>query len=581
MRSQKPSKDKAQGATRRSLLGVMAAGAAGGALAPAFAAGAQEQVTEQTLACAEPLFDVSYTDAEREQMARGIDDWVARVEALRAYEKPNALAPALTFDPRLPDVAYAVQPNAVTGTAGAAGPLPSRREDIAFAPAWKLAAWMEAGAVSSADLTELYLARIEAHNPALNAYITVTPELARTQARRADAERAAGRVRGPLHGVPYALKDIIDVADYPATWGATPYRERVASETAYVARRLEEAGAVLLGKTSVGALAYGDIWFDGISRNPFNPNEGSSGSSAGSASATAAGLCGFSIGTETLGSIVSPSHRCGATGLRPTFGRVARTGAMALCWSLDKIGPICRSAADTGLVLAAINGADAGDAASFDHGLSVDLGRSVRGLRVGYNPQWMEQGSDADRAALEAARGLGVELVEFSLDPLPLGALAIQLESEAAAAFEDLTLQNIDDTLRWQEDRAWPNTFRRARFASAVDLVNADRIRRQAMTMMHAKFDGLDAMIGPNFAGGMLLITNFTGHPQLAFRAGFEQTPTRTIFGEPADESGQSFETPVASSLWAPLLQEGTLVSLGAAIERELGVADIRPAAFN
>jgi len=566
-----------KGATRRGVVGLLAAGATGAAFMPARA---QETVTPTTLSCAEPLFNVSYTDAEREQMARGIDAWVARLEALRAVEKPNSLAPALTFDPRLPGVSYRPQDSRVSGAPGQAGPLPGTVEDIAFAPAWKQAVWMREGALSSAELTEIYLARIAAFATRLHCFVTITAERAREHAALMDAERRAGRVRGPLHGLPYALKDLVDVAGLPATWGAAPYADRVATATASAAQKLEAAGCVLLGKTSVGALAYGDIWFGGVSRNPFNLEEGSSGSSAGSASATAAGLCSFSIGTETLGSIVSPSHRCGTAGLRPSFGRVARDGAMALCWSLDKIGPIARNVADTAYVLAALNGADPADPASFDHGLEIDFRGEVRGLRLGVNEAWIEAGSPGDRAAVAAARDLGVTLVPFELDALPLNALTIQLESEAAAAFERLTLDEIDDQLQWQDDAAWPNTFRRARFASAVDLVNAGRVRRRAMEMMHDRFAGVDAVLGPNFAGGMLLLTNFTGQPQLAFRSGFADTPARTLFGQPVDPDGPLYRTPMATSLWAPLFEEGRLIALGHALERELGVAQERPAEF-
>lgn len=568
-------------ATRRSILGLMAGGAAGLASGQAGALRLDEEITAGTIECAEPLFSVSYTDEERAQIVRTMEGWSDRAEALRAHARPNTLAPAQHFDPRLPGGNWREQESGVHGTPGTVPALPQSAEDIAYAPVWQQAGWMARGEISSVELTQIYLDRIERHGAELECYITVAAEHALREAALRDSERAAGRVRGILHGIPYALKDIIDVADLPATWGATPYSDRVAERTAVVATRLAEAGAVLLGKTSVGALAYGDIWFGGVSRNPFNPREGSSGSSAGSASATAAGLCAFSIGTETLGSIVSPSHRCGTAGLRPTFGRVARTDAMALCWSLDKIGPITRHVADTAFVLAAINGADEGDPASFDHGFACDFGRDLSGLRLGYNPQWLEQGSELDRQALEIARSLGVEMVPFEVDTLPYAALLLQLEAEAAAAFEELSLSGDDARLRWQDDAAWPNTFRRARFISGVDLVNADRLRREVMVMMDERMSGLDAVMGPNFAGNMLLITNFTGHPQLALRAGFQSQPTRTLFGAPADESGEAFEVPYATSLWAPLFEEGTLVALGHAIESRIGAADRRPALFS
>ncbi len=344
-------------ATRRGVLGLMAGAGAGLAASARAQEAPVTPVSRETFACVEPLMGVSYTADEREQMLAGIEAWIGRAERLRAVEKPNELAPALTFDPRLPGRVYEMADGGVTGL-GRAPRLPSDAADIAFAPVWMQAQWLERGVLTSLELTEIYLARIAAYENQLECFVTVTADLARSQARARDAERAAGRSRGPLHGVPYTLKDIIDVEGLPATWGATVYADRVAQDTAVVARRLEAAGGVLLGKVTSGAIAYGDIWYDGVTRNPFNPDEGSSGSSAGPASATAAALCAFSIGTETLGSIVSPSHRCGTTGLRPTFGRVARTGAMALCWSLDKIGPIVRSAPDAWLVLAAIIGED-------------------------------------------------------------------------------------------------------------------------------------------------------------------------------------------------------------------------------
>jgi len=566
--------------SRRNVLGLLAGVGAGGLVASQVKAQQDTLISTDTLAEAERVMAVSYTPSEREQMLNGIDAWVSRVERLRAMEKPNGLAPALTFDPRLPGQTFRSQTSGVQGIQSDAGSLPSNSSDIAFAPVWKLAAWMSQGQLSSIELTELYLERIAQYGPQLECYVTVTADLARRQAAERDGERARGQVRGPLHGIPYALKDIIDVAGIRASWGATVYKDRIAEETAIVAERLEAAGAVLLGKSTSGAIAYGDIWYDGVTRNPFNTKEGSSGSSAGSASATAAALCAFAIGTETLGSIVSPSHRCGTTGLRPTFGRVPRTGAMALCWSLDKIGPIVRSVSDAAIVLEAINGADAGDPSSLDHGFEVDFSRDLSGLKLGYNASWFEGGAEPDRAALNVARSLGVELVPIEIEDAPYAAMLIQLECEAAAAFEEITLENLDDQLRWQSDAAWPNTFRRARFASAVDMVNADRLRRKAMQTMAEVFEGVDAIIGPNFASGMLTLTNFTGHPQLAFRSGFLDLPTRPAFGGVEDSSGQTHSVPYASSLWAPLFEEGTLLSLGAQIEARLGVADTQPQAF-
>ena len=343
---------------------------------------------------------------------------------------------------------------------------------------------------------------------------------------------------------------------------------------------------MLLGKTTVGALAYNDIWYGGWTRNPWNLNEGSSGSSAGSASATAAGLCAFSIGTETLGSITSPSQRCGTTGLRPTFGRVSRAGGMALCWSLDKIGPICRFVEDTGLVLAAINGADGADRFSIEAPFRFDASADISGLKLGYLPEAFGEGAtEVDHAALAASRRLGIEVVEVSLPPLPYEALMNVLYAEAAAAFEDLTLSDLDDTLTWQDDGAWPNTFRKARFLSAVDHVQLDRLRYQVMLALDEVFSKVDALIGPFMTGPMLIASNFTGHPCLHLRAGFLELATRgaaslgsgkLTTGEP-EATGRTFKVPQGVSLWGRLFEEGPILNLGMALEKEFGVAAIRP----
>lgn len=580
-----------KGGSRRDFLksgaaGMVLAGGGSAALGQENGASAanpasESPVTAETVRSAEAIFDVRYTDAEREMMIDGLEEWIDRTSRFRQISKPNELAPACSFDPRLLNVDYPEQDNQLVRSGREAGALPSSDIDIAFAPVWRLSQWIENRQLSSRRLTDIYVDRINRHNGQLQCFVTVTAEIARAQADEADREIAAGRYRGALHGIPYGMKDIIDIADLPATWGATPYRDRVATETAFIADRLREAGAVLLGKTTNGAIAYGDIWFDGVTKNPWNPEEGSSGSSAGSASSTSAALVAFSIGTETLGSIVSPSNRCGTTGLRPTFGRVSRHGAMALCWSLDKIGPITRSVEDTGLVLEVLNGFDRQDPGAIDMGFAADFTRDVQGMRVGYDPTWFEQGSAADRATLDAARAAGVELVEIALPDLPYDALFAVVEAESAAAFEELTLTDQDDDLRWQAPWAWPNTWRQARFISAIDLINVDRFRRQVMREMHTLFDGLDAMIGPNFAGAMLTITNYTGHPQLAIKSGFNDIASRAAFDvEPADPEALH-RVPQTTSLWAPLFQEGNILALGREIENRLGVADMRPPLFS
>jgi Asp-tRNA(Asn)/Glu-tRNA(Gln) amidotransferase A subunit family amidase len=435
-------------------------------------------------------------------------------------------------------------------------------------------------------LTEIYLERIARLGEKLKCIAVATPELAREQARRADRILADGIYLGPLHGIPWGAKDLLDTAGIATGWGAEPYRGRIPERDAAVVKKITEAGAVLIAKTTLGALAYGDIWYEGRTRNPWNLEEGSSGSSAGSGSATAAGLVGFSIGTETLGSIVAPSIRCGTTGLRPSFGRVSRAGAMALCWSLDKIGPICRTVEDTALVLAAINGFDESDPGSIAAPFGYDAAEPIEGLRLGYFPAdfALPQADELDGAALEAARRLALELVPLERPDLPYDALMNILFAEAAAAFEELTLDNRDDELSWQEPAAWPNTFRKARFLSAVDHVQLDRLRRRVMQDMDAAFDGVDAMIGPCLIGPMLTITNFTGHPSLVMRSGFRRSETRGPLSlararieQGSSTKGPSFTVPHAISLYGRLFDEGTILRIGRALEKEFAVWDRRP----
>ncbi|MDB5365047.1 MAG: Amidase [Rhodospirillales bacterium] len=582
------------GPSRRALLAAAVATAANAPLAAAFAAGPEKiapqaapvpppnksGLTDADLRGASRLAQVDYSDAERAQLLSSIDDQLERSRRLRTLDPSNDLAPALVFDPRLPGRVYRTQRNVVRLPDEAVAKLPDDEESIAFASARMQAAWLQRGDITSARLTELYLARIAKFAPMLECFVSVTADLAREQAATADRERKTGRARGPLHGLPYVLKDLADTAGIKTSWGAVPFQDRVATRDATVAVKLRDAGAVLLGKTTLGEFANGEIWFGGITRNPWNRQEGSSGSSAGSASAVAAGLASFGIGTETLGSIVSPSHRCGTVGLRPTFGRVSRTGCMALCWSLDKIGAIARSVDDTGLVLSVINGHDDEDASSIGWGLELDATRDLRDLKIGYVPALFEKdATEIDRAALDAARRLGAKMVEITIPDQPWNVLLTQLEVEAATAFEKITLDHKDRTMRAQGNGNWPNNWRRARFISGVDYVQSQRFRRRAMEMMDGVFQNVDAMIGPNYAGSMLLITNFTGHPCLALRAGFRELASRPTALDPPnnDPAAAKFRVPHAISLWAPLFEEGTLITVGRALERELGVASERP----
>lgn len=536
-------------------------------------------LTPTVIAAAEQVAGIEYTEAERELMLESLAAQIARAKARRAYAMPNDWHPALRFDPRLPGFVPR-QPDSFDPMLPQIAPLPNDDADIAFASVGTLAGWIRCGAITSAFLTTLYLDRIARIGPRLECIALATPEIALAQARAADAAMEAGTWLGPLHGIPYGCKDILDTDGLPTRWGADTHVDRVAAGDAAVVRRLAAAGAVLVAKTAVGALAYGDIWHGGVSRNPWNTEEGSSGSSAGSGSGTAAGLFGFSIGTETLGSIVSPSARCGVTGLRPTFGRVSRQGAMALCWSLDKIGPMCRSVADTALVLSAIAGYDPADLGSIDLPFGFDPSRGIAGMRVGYFPVDME--SAPDQAILAAVRGLGVDLVPLERADLPYGSLVDLLYAEAAAAFEDLTLSDRDDLLKWQDAVAWPNAFRRARFLSAVDHVQLDRLRRRTMLEADRWFaeGGVDAIVGSATVGPMTSITNFTAQPCLVMRAGFTHLPSRIgrgIGNAPGFAGSDLHRVPYAACIWGRLFDEDSVLRLGLALEEALGVVGERP----
>jgi len=552
-------------------------------------AGFDERITERTLAEAEKLFGLQFSEAERQQILGGpveeaedgfFAEQTKSLHKRRSQKIPNSLAPAMKFDPRLPGVSYPEQANSVSLFAEEIAPIPADAESIAFASVKQQARWLTSGQISSRELTEIYLARIEQYGDLLECFVTVTPELARAQADQADRERATGQVRGPLHGIPYGVKDLLDTKDILTTWGAMPYKDRVADSDGAVVRLLREAGAVLLGKTTLGALAWGDVWFGGETRNPWNPKEGASGSSAGSGSATAAGLCSFAIGTETLGSIVSPADRNGLAGLRPSFGRVSRAGAMALCWSLDKIGPLCRHVEDTAMVLGVLNGFDIDDASSIDMGFAYDGRQSISELTIGYDPAWFD-GEDVrptDHAALEAIAKVGATLQEITLPDLPVDEIMAPLGAESAAAFEELTLSGRDDELRRQIDNAWPNSFRQARYFSAVDYVQADRLRRSVMQRTEEFFSQVDVIIGPSFGTPMLSLTNFTGQPCLAMRAGFEEITPRSLFNHPENDTDETLHRiPRSVSLWSNLFQEGKLLQIGRALEAELGIANERP----
>ena len=539
-------------------------------------------VTLKTIEEGEKLAVVQFRPEQRKLLLDSLGDQLAWPVQRRKTPLPQSLAPASKFSPLLPGMAFPSGKSALVRPKAAASPVPKTDDDLAFASVAELSRWLHARQLTSTRLTQACLDRLERLQPKLLCTITLAKESALKAAAEADRELAAGKYRGPLHGVPFGAKDLLDSAGLATTWGAEPFRSRVPERDAAVLARLKAAGAILVAKLSLGALAMNDVWFGGQTKNPWLLDEGSSGSSAGSASAVAAGCVPFAIGSETLGSIVSPSIRCGVTGLRPTFGRVPRTGAMPLCWTLDKLGPMARRVEDVALVLAALDGADPGDPASVSAPLVIDLSLGTRRLKVGYDPAWLAD-KDAvpeDKAALELLRGAGVELVEIATPKLPYDSMLPILFAESAASFEELTLSHQDDELKMQVADAWPNLWRSAHLISAVELVQADRLRRVVMEAWAKIFDGVDALAGPALAGPMLTITNFTGHPCLTLRTGFRDlAEVRSDFAQATPQKlSPKRRVPHGLSLWARLYDEGTLLRLGLALEEKAGVWRERPA---
>jgi Asp-tRNA(Asn)/Glu-tRNA(Gln) amidotransferase A subunit family amidase len=516
------------------------------------------EITPATIAAAEEIAGVSFDEAERALMVERLKGQAEQIEALHAVPLDNAVAPAILFNPLPPGTTLppAGKRQPIARGRAAVREAPTDDEALAFLPVTELSELVRRRQVTSTRLTELYLARLQRFDPVLECVVTLTAERARAQAKAADEEIARGRYRGPLHGIPWGAKDLLAVRGYPTTWGAAPYKRQVIDEDATVVERLDEAGAVLVAKLTLGELAMGDVWFGGTTKNPWKTDQGSSGSSAGPASATAAGLGGFSIGSETLGSISSPSTRCGVTGLRPTFGRVPRTGAMALSWTMDKLGPICRSAEDCALVLDAIYGPDGHDLTVHDARYAYDAALSPRSLRVGYVKSAFERDEKEypnkrfDLAALEVVRTLAGELVPVEVPELPYSAMRLILTAEAAAAFDDLTRSGRDAELVKQEADSWPNTFRVARFIPAVDYVNANRLRSVAIARWAELMKGVDVIVAPT-GSTQLLATNLTGHPAVIVPNGFR-------------EDG----TPVSITFLGGLFEEGKALAVANAYQR-------------
>lgn len=552
-------------------------------------AGQGEPLSAASVTEAAKLHLLSLPEGSAATIATAMPGQLAAVAAVRAVPRPLELQPALIFDPRLPGVRYPTQPNRVSLHVGRRRALPRDELDIAFAPVTDLARWIRSGRLTSRRLTDIYLERIRRLDGRLFAWITVTEDLARRQADRADRELKAGRYRGPLHGIPYGIKDLFDTAGVATTWGATPYRDRVPTGNAAVVSMLDRAGAVLLGKLATGALANGATWFGGQCRNPWNPEEASGGSSAGSGSATAAGLCGFAIGTDSLGSILNPADRCGVAGLRATFGRIPTAGAMPLTPSLDRIGPLVRGVEDAALVLAAIAGPDSTSATSTDQGFHYNARVDLKAIRVGTSPTWFEQigfgpgasvpVSQAHHDALAALRSLGVQMVEVALPQRPYFALINNLMVEAAAVFEELTLSGRDSELPVDNASAWPHSWRLVRFLSAVDYLQFERLRRLVMNDFHQIYREVDLLFGPTYGSfELLLAMNYTGHPGLSMRAGFIETPTRGLVpAVPLDPSAPKHKVTQNVAFHGRLYQEGTMIAVARALEAKLGVADERP----
>ena len=524
---------------RRRFLSVLSSmGVSGGLFPGVLWAKAQDatEVTPEVVAEAEKVVGMSFSPEERDLMVQRLRGNRRSFEALRQLEISDEVAPAFYFDPTPQGRSVPEGPSVLQPSEPRSLPGPSQPTDISFASLGQLGALLRERSLSSVQLTQLYLDRLRRFDSDLRCVVTRTEELALEQAARADRELDEGRSRGPLHGIPGGAKDLLSTSRYPTTWGADPYRDQRLDRDATVVQKLDEAGAVLVAKLTLGGLARGDRWFGGRTRNPWDLDEGSSGSSAGSAAATIAGLVGFSIGSETVGSIVSPSARCGATGLRPSFGRVSRYGAMTLSWTMDKIGPICRSVEDCALVLSEIQGADGLDRCARDIPFVWEANRGLDGIRVGYLEQAFElQGESQarDLAVLESLSAAGVALqpVDFPGD-FPLTALRLILSAEAAASFDTLTRSGRDDLLLEQEEDNWPNTFRVARLIPAVEYIQANRARAMLITALDEAWSDVDVVVTPTLANDVVLATNLSGHPVVALPNGFraDGTPSSISF---------------------------------------------------
>lgn len=493
------------------------------------------EISKESIQHAERIIALEFTDAERDSMQSDLIEQLEFYKVIHNFKLENSIPPAIDFNPIPIDFKTNLEQKDLIYSDYSNTKLPENREQLAFYSIGQLAELIRTKQISSTELTKFFLERLKKYGPKLECVITLTEELAFQQAAKADEEIKNGDYKGMLHGIPYGVKDLLSFKGYKTTWGATPYKDQIIEEDATVIKKLEEAGAVLVAKLTMGALAWGDVWFGGKTKNPWDLSKGSSGSSAGPAAATSAGLVPFAIGTETWGSIVSPSTVCGVSGLRPTYGRVSRTGAMALSWSMDKIGPICRNTEDLAIVFNAIYGKDDIDRTimnfPFNYNRNIDLTK----LKIGYLKNDFDQDYEFhknDSLTLETLKKLGVNLIPIELPQLPINELSFILSAEAAAAFDELTRTDKDDLLVRQTKNAWPNVFRAARFIPAVEYINANRIRYMIIQKMKDIFDQVDLYLAPSWEGDNLLLTNLTGHPCVVIPNGFseEGTPTSISF---------------------------------------------------
>ena len=498
----------------------------------------KEAVNPNLVSATEKLFDLTLDAKERDSMISTLESQLGDYKKIHSQDIDNSVPPAVWFNPVPAGVVYTQTQKPIDWNLPANVAMPADKNELAWYSVADLSVLIHTRKISSVELTRFFLDRLKKYGDTLHCVITLTEELAMKQAQKADADLARGINHGPLHGIPYGIKDLFAVEGYKTTWGAAPYKDQTRVGNATVVKKLEEAGAILLAKFSLGSLAMDDVWFGGLTRNPWDLNQGSSGSSAGSAAATAAGLVPFAIGTETWGSIVSPSTRCGVTGLRPTYGRVSRTGAMALSWSMDKVGPICRSAFDCALVFNSLLGSDGFDQSVTDYPFNYNSSIDFKKLKVGYLKSLFEK-DDENRAndsiSLSEIHNMGINFTAVSLPDsatIPVNSLAIILVAEAAAAFDDLTRTNKDDELNLQDKNAWPNIFRAAQFIPAVQYIQANRLRYKLIQEMYAVMKQYDVIITPSFAGNQSLLTNLTGNPCVVVPNGFDKKghPTSISF---------------------------------------------------